>query len=148
MAAFAWPSQHPTAAAIVFVALTAVTTYLAYSRYETEQRRRAFKLRHGCQPATSILPGIGPFGLFNLYRIVKAKNNNRLLDLFHQRHEDLGRTYVNKNMNKHLVMTNDPENIKCVLATRFEDWYVRPNPTAPSITNPPNLAYAQWPRDI
>lgn len=146
MAVFTWPSQHPTVAAVIFIATTALVTYLAYSRYELEQRRRAFILRHGCQPATSFLPGTGPFGLRNLYEIIKAKNENRLLDLFHERHEQLGRTYANKNMNKMHVMTNDPENIKAVLATRFDDWYVTrtiscwPNQTSHFFAYPKTLA--------
>jgi hypothetical protein len=124
MAVFNWPSQHPTSAAIVFVTATALLSYLAYSHYYLEHTRRAFKLRHGCQPATSNLTGTGPFGIFNMYTVVKAKNNNKLLEFFHERHDELGATYVDDKLHRQLVMTNDPENIKCVLATRFEDWYV------------------------
>lgn len=126
MAVFTWPAQHPTSAAIIFVTATALLSYLAYSHYYLEQTRRAFKLRHGCQPAAAKLTGKGPLGLWNLYTVIKAKNENRLLEFAHQRHDDLGSTYINNNLRGqlHVVFTNDPENIKCALATRFEDWYV------------------------
>lgn len=122
MAVFIWPSQHPTSAAIVFVTAISLLSYLAYSRYYLEQSRRAFKLRHGCQPATSTQMGRGPFDLVNLYKIISAKRDNKLLALFHQRHHDLGRTYVSRSRGIPAVLTNDPENIKCALGTRFEDW--------------------------
>jgi len=124
MAVFTWPSQHPTSAAIIFVTATALLSYYAYSRYYLYHSRRAFKLRHGCQPAASELTGKGPLGLWNLYKVIKKKNQNQLLDYFHQRHTELGATYIDENLMRRLVVTNDAENIKCALATRFEDWYV------------------------
>lgn len=124
MAVFTWPAQHPTSAATLFVTTVALLSYLAYSRYYLEHTRRAFKLRHGCQPTTSTLNGKGPLGLWNLYTVIKARNSNKMLQLFNQRHDELGPTYANESFRKLLVFTNDPENIKCALATRFEDWYV------------------------
>jgi hypothetical protein len=70
------------------------------------------------------LTGTGPFGFLNLYKIIKAKNNKQFLELFHRRHAEFGATYVNQNMSRRLVITNDPANIKTALSTRFEDWYV------------------------
>lgn len=122
MAVFSWPSEHSASAAIIFVNAIALLSYLAYSRYYLEQSRRSFKLRHGCQPATSTMKGKGPFGLRNMYEVITAKRNNKLLALFHQRHNDLGSTYISKNRGINVVLTNDPENIKCALGTRFEDW--------------------------
>lgn len=124
MALFTWPAQHPTSAATVFVATVALLSYLAYSRYYLEHTRCAFKLRHGCQPTTSTLNSKGPLGFWNLYIVIKARNSNKLLKLFNQRHDELGPTYANQSLSKLLVFTNDPENVKCALATRFEDWYV------------------------
>jgi hypothetical protein len=104
--------------------LISLASYYAYSQYHLNHTRRAFKLRHGCQPQTSTLTGIGPFGLVNLYKIIKAKNNKQFLEFFHRRHAELGTTYINENLSRRLVITNDPENIKAALATKFEDWYV------------------------
>lgn len=126
MALFTWPAQHPTTAGLIFVTLISLASYYAYSQYHLNYTRRAFKLRHGCQPATSTLTGTDPFGLLNLYKIIKAKNNKQFLEFFHRRHAELGTTYVNQNLSRRLVITNDPENIKTALSTRFEDWYVFP----------------------
>lgn len=124
MAVFTWPAQHPTSAAVIFVTAITLLSYYAYSHYYLSHIRRAFKLRYGCQPSASALTGKGPLGFWNLYKVIKAKNNNKLLDFFHQRHTEFGATYVDENLMRRLVVTNDPENIKCALATRFEDWYV------------------------
>jgi hypothetical protein len=123
MALFAWPAQHPTTAGLIFVTAISLLSYYAYSQYALNYSRRAFKLRHGCQPATSTLTGTGPFGLWNLYKVIKAKNDKQFLEFFHRRHADLGTTYINQNRSRRLVITNDPENIKTALSTRFEDWY-------------------------
>lgn len=123
MVVFQWPSEHPASAAILFVSATALASYLVYARYYLEQTRRAFRLRHGCQPATARQTGRGLFGLGNFYEVVTAKKANKLLALFHRRHEEMGGTYVSSNRRGPLVFTNDPENIKCALATRFDDWY-------------------------
>lgn len=125
MALFTWPAQHPTTAGLIFVTLISLASYYAYSQYHLNHTRRAFKLRHGCQPQTSTLTGIGPFGLVNLYKIIKAKNNKQFLEFFHRRHAELGTTYINENLSRRLVITNDPENIKAALATKFEDWGIQ-----------------------
>ena len=124
MALFTWPAQHPTTAGLIFVTAISLLSYYAYSQYHLNHTRRAFKLRHGCQPTTSTLTGTGPFGFLNLYKIIKAKNNHQFLEFFHRRHAEFGTTYVNQNLSRRLVITNDPENIKTALSTRFEDWYV------------------------
>jgi len=124
MAVFTWPAQHPTSAAITFVTAIALLSYYAYSQYYLNHTRRAFKLRHGCQPPASEMTGAGPLGLVNLYKVIKKKNQNKLLEFFDERHTELGSTYVDANVMRKLVVTNDSENIKCALATRFEDWYV------------------------
>lgn len=117
-----WPSHHPTSAAVIFVAATALISYLAYSRYVLEQTRRAFKLQHGCQPIAAVQRDRGPFGLKSLFRAIKLKKEHKILEFLNDRHVELGRTYVSKGLFKTVYFTNDPENIKCALATRFEDW--------------------------
>ena len=121
MALFNWPAQHPTTAGLIFVTIISLLSYYAYSQYHLNHTRRAFKLRHGCQPATSTLTG---FGIVSLYKIIKAKNGKQFLEFFHRRHAELGTTYVSESLTRTLVITNDPENIKTALLTRFEDWYV------------------------
>lgn len=117
------PSQHEPIVVLFLLAATTLLGYLAYTQHHLEQTRRAFKLRHGCQAATSKQTGRGLFGLRDIYALIKARNEHRLLHFYHQRHEELGSTYVTGNR-KLVVYTNDPENMKCALATRFEDWCV------------------------
>lgn len=120
MAVIQWFSQHEPSAVFFLIAATTLLSYLAYNRFCLERSRRAFKLRHGCQPVTAKQTGRGPFGLRDMYQLIKAKDEHRLLDFYHQRHAEIGSTYVTGNM----VYTNDRDNIKCALATRFEDWCV------------------------
>jgi hypothetical protein len=111
--------QDPSAV-FFLVASTALLSYLAYTTICLELTRRAFKLQHGCQPLAAKQTGRGPFGLRDMYQLITAKNEHRLLEFYHQRHADIGGTYVTNGT----VFTNDPANIKCALATRFEDWCV------------------------
>lgn len=116
------PGQVPASIAIFTVLGTTLVSYLAYSHYYREQTRKAFKLRHGCQQATANRTDGGPFNLGLLYRAIQAKRNHELLSFFHRCHEQIGSTYVSSTVIRNVVMTNDPENMKCALATRFEDW--------------------------
>jgi hypothetical protein len=120
MAVFQLPSLQDPSVVFFLVATTSLLSYLAYTRFCLERTRRAFKLQHGCQPVTAKQTGRGLFGLRDVYQLVTAKNEHRLLECYHQRHAEIGDTYFSGNM----VYTNDRENIKCVLATRFGDWYV------------------------
>lgn len=122
MSLLTWSDNIPASTAIVIVLSTSLLSYLAYSHYSLNQSRKAFKLRHGCQPATATQPDGGPFGLWTLFRAIKAKRNHELLSFFHKRHETIGSTYVAGSVLRNVVMTNDPENMKCALSTRFEDW--------------------------
>lgn len=117
MAIIQWPSMQEPSTVFFFVASTALLSYLGYNKFCLERTRRAFKLQHGCQPVTAKKSG----GLRDLYQLITAKTEHRLLEFYHQRHAEIGSTYVTGSM----VYTNDRENIKCVLATRFGDWYVK-----------------------
>ncbi|KAM0721171.1 hypothetical protein Q7P37_003458 [Cladosporium fusiforme] len=125
MSFFTGLGNVPASTAILIVLATTLLGYLAYSRYHLQQTRKAFKLRHGCQPATATQSDGGLFGLRTLYRVIKAKRNHELLAFFDRRHEQMGSTYVAGSAFRNVVLTNDPENIKCALATRFEDWGVQ-----------------------
>jgi hypothetical protein len=120
MAVFQLPPLQDPSAIFFLVAATSLLSYLSYTQFCLERTRRAFKLQHGCQPATAKQTGRGLFGIRDLYQLITAKKEHRLLEFYHQRHAEIGNTYVTGNM----VYTNDRENIKCVLATRFGDWYV------------------------
>jgi hypothetical protein len=120
MAIFQDSSLQDPSAVFFLVASTALLSYLAYTKFCLELTRRAFKRQHGCQPLTAKQSGRGPFGLRDMYQLITAKKENRLLELYHQRHAEIGSTYVTAGT----VFTNDPINIKCALATRFEDWCV------------------------
>jgi hypothetical protein len=100
-------------------AATSLLSYLAYNKFCLERTRRTFKLQHGCQPLTA-KQSRGPFVLRDLYQLISAKKENRLLEFYHKRHAEIGGTWISGSM----VYTNDPANFKSALATRFEDWCV------------------------
>lgn len=120
MAVFQWPSMQEPSAVFFLVSSAVLLSYLAYTRFCLERTRRAFKLEHGCQPLTAKQSGRGPFGIRDMHQLINAKNEHRLLEFYHQRHAEIGSTYFSGGT----FYTNDRENIKCALATRFADWYV------------------------
>ena len=62
------------------------------------------------------------FGTDFLFESLEALKQNRLLDLTTDRFRRLGSTYYCVALGSWLCMTDEPENIKAVLSTKFDDW--------------------------
>ena len=113
-----------TAVAVV-TCIVGYLAYILYGRAQLQASRKAFKLKHGCQDPSSIYPGLDPFGIIWTYTIVSAAAGRRLLSWAHDSNKRLGRTFVVfGSLSNKGILTNDAENIKCALSTRFEDWSV------------------------
>ena len=95
--------------------------YSMFNRFIFERRARS----KGCQPA-----GVFPFkepilGLDLFLDNLRAIKANRLLFAFRDRFEEFGRhTYWAKNLGQWILFTDEPENIKAILATNFEDFAI------------------------
>jgi cytochrome P450 len=106
----------------LLLCLVAYLTFKAYSLYDLSKRRKYFEQHHGCKPCFHSAPG-DPLGLSTIYEIVQAAREASLLEFFHKNFKRYGRTY---RMGNGSFQTNDAENIKAILSTRFDDWYAIP----------------------
>lgn len=113
--------DSPAAVVIQLLALGWLS-YFVYANVRLERQRHAFKAQHGCQPPASVFKHLDPFGWVAMYEMIDAARNYRLLDYWHNEHKIRGPTYISRTVSRTVISTVDPENIKCVLATRFDDW--------------------------
>ncbi|KAK3393049.1 putative cytochrome P450 protein, partial [Podospora didyma] len=82
--------------------------------------RRAWLL--GCGPAP-VYPHKDPIlGLDYFHGAIQALNSHTLLDFFSKRFEQWGNTHYTLALGKWLLLTNEGENIKAILATKVDDW--------------------------
>ncbi|KAK4164196.1 cytochrome P450 [Cladorrhinum sp. PSN259] len=82
--------------------------------------RRARQL--GCGPLP-VYPAKDPIlGLDTLLSALRAINSHRLLYWFDDRSKICGKTYYGQALGDWLIMTSDPDNIKAILSTNFDDW--------------------------
>ena len=77
---------------------------------------------HGCLPG-KVYPHRDPIlGIDWLLDVVRGIKEHNLLEKWCQIFDEFGDTFWNLNMGSWSVMTNDPENVKAVLSTNFDDW--------------------------
>jgi cytochrome P450 len=103
------------------IALGGLVLYVLISH--VNERRIAAKL--GAKPATNVLTD-GFFGFVVWYKLLKLKKEGTLIDFFKNRyfeapHPEVG-TMETRAFGKHVITTKDPENIKAILATQFNDF--------------------------
>lgn len=113
--------QHPSV--LLLVALLSIyLIYSSYVSYRLEQTRGAIKAQHGCREPRPSPYWWDIYGFFNLYKMVMAARAHRLLEFWEQRFEKFGSTYSTQRRGIRMIATKDPENIKAVLVTKFDDW--------------------------
>ncbi|KAK1768815.1 cytochrome P450 [Phialemonium atrogriseum] len=61
-------------------------------------------------------------GLGHFLESLRANRRNKLLELLAARFERHGATYYFLALGRWLLLTNEPENVKAILATRMDDW--------------------------
>ncbi|CAN3369213.1 cytochrome P450 52A13 [Diutina catenulata] len=87
-----------------------------------EVRKFTYSRKHGCKPPP-ILHETGIFSLPFILKLVKSKNQGYLVDFIVEIFEAIGcETFILKLFGVPIVCTDDPENIKAVLATQFNDF--------------------------
>jgi len=105
------------AAAVALFALSVI-----YKRTRLYLQRREFKKQHGCQPITRKRPMRDPLGILNMMRGARAMKEHKLLDLLLELYETVGTTFAFRFVDKYIIATHDPENIKTVLSLKFNDY--------------------------
>lgn len=81
-----------------------------------------YSRRHGCEDP-KVLQHTGIFSVPFILKLVKSKNQGYLADFIYEIFEALGcETFLLTLFGVPIVCTDDPENIKAVLATQFNDF--------------------------
>lgn len=103
---------------VIFVSLAIISR--AVSRISIAR----FKKKHGCQPVHRVaqFERIIGYGLYKIQR--DALEKKQLLEVGQKRYEENGYTWSFSIMGQTFIHTIDPENIKSVLSSKFNDFGV------------------------
>lgn len=108
------------------LALSLIALFLAYRAYwevTTGAKRRALQKKHGCLPPKKWQAWDPVLGLDRIYALRKAFHEHRLLEWWTKGFSDTkAHTVVACIMGQKIFLTDDPENVKTVLATNFDAW--------------------------
>ncbi|TGO23296.1 hypothetical protein BPAE_0137g00160 [Botrytis paeoniae] len=112
-----------TSSDIITVSLTLCLFYYALKQIRLYFTRRRFQKLNGCQPAQVKYPLKDPiFGLDLVLDTIKNATNLRHLEGTCKRYEQHGTTFTSKLITYPTVFTIDTENVKTILATKFDDF--------------------------
>lgn len=99
-------------------ALTALFVLVRYIGQTLHHRKQSKALQ--CEPAP-----LGPssfFGIPAFIRLGKAVHEKRWIDYLTDQYAVYGKTYRQTFLNRKMVTTIEPENVKAILATQFKDF--------------------------
>lgn len=121
MASFLQSSSPSLVAALSFAAVFLLYQIIQYAI--TEQRRAAFRRSKGCKPVVKYPHKDPIFGLDMILDNVANVKSGRFLPSIRARTERMGaNTYSHLVMGKTTYNTNEPDNIKAILATQFKEF--------------------------
>ncbi|XP_014554309.1 hypothetical protein COCVIDRAFT_39745 [Bipolaris victoriae FI3] len=104
-------------------------TILVAFRVVRARKAARFAVLHGCKPIKGQFPHIPlAFGLDFIVQNIRAFHRNGFLDLLRSRHAAYGNTFSARALARRGVFTIDPENVKTVLAGRFQDYCLGDRP--------------------
>ena len=98
--------------------------YVLYPRLSLHLKRRRFKKHHGCLPAAKSPQTERILGVDIFIENLRCFNGKCLMARLKQRFEQIGNTYSVTIAGNKMVYTIEPENIKAVFATQFDDFDV------------------------
>jgi cytochrome P450 len=122
----------------VVVAGAALLFYLIVSYLVKWQKVNKFKKAHGCKDPLPMPRWDRIFGSDLAINAIRAQLSNRSLDYIKDLHIAVGPTAHGNVMGINLFATVDPENVKAILATQFNDFelgYTRRNALSPLLGN-------------
>ncbi|KAM5468368.1 hypothetical protein MauCBS54593_005110 [Microsporum audouinii] len=108
--------------AIIAAAVAAFCLYYGYLAAIEHFESKKVRLQEKTQPIPKIAQSPVKFGIDFYNRVSKAVEENRYLDLEVELFEKYGDTFSISMFGKTIVMTREPENIKAILATQFEQF--------------------------
>ena len=106
----------------VLLSLVGLICYIFVKKITAYLSGRAFSKAHGCEPIYQIPQSERIVGYGYFKEQMEAARNKTLLETTTKRYEEHGMTWSSTAMGRVFVNTIDPENIKAVLATNFNDF--------------------------
>ncbi|KFY76994.1 hypothetical protein V499_03514 [Pseudogymnoascus sp. VKM F-103] len=114
----------------IFIALIGLIGYAIVRRVIYSVETSTFKRLHGCKPPTR-LPQLDPILGLDLFKTIKQNAVERkALETNVRRSLTVARTMTINLMGQTFVSTCEPENVKSILATNFDDFVVGPRMSA------------------
>lgn len=114
----------------IFIALIGLIGYAIVRRVIYSVETSKFKRLHGCKPPTR-LPQLDPILGLDLFKTIKQNAVERkALETNVRRSLTVARTMTINLMGQTFVSTCEPENVKAILATNFDDFVVGPRMSA------------------
>lgn len=111
----------PTWQLILGFIATSVAYSILSSIYRSIQNRRKAAAQ-GCRPPKKAPGGFLDLGYGNYKTIVEYSSQHRTLDLIYKWNRENGNTYQQVVLGSRGIVTTEPENIKAMLATQFNDF--------------------------
>lgn len=103
--------------------LAVYVIYIVHQYLSLSARRDTIIKAHGCKPISRFPEVENPFlGWRFLLSTMRAYREYRLMELIQDRYNRLGYTIRAKVMLTYVYHTAEPENIKTILAIKFNDW--------------------------
>ena len=109
---------------LVLIATVALTTYYLLGRLQERRTEQRYGRQYGTKPPVKLNDIRPPEGGNYQKETMKAHEERQMLELLKSRHEAGGYTFQANTLGGRIYNTSEPENIKAVLATKFEDYYL------------------------
>lgn len=104
---------------VVAIPLAVRYFHIWVARWLTSRR---FQRDYGTKPPVKLVDVAAPQGSSYYKETVQAFKEHRMLELIRARHEAAGYTFQSQTLGSRIISTSEPENIKAILATKFEDY--------------------------
>jgi len=118
------PQSMASRYSLIVLAIISAITYYVYSSYRASAAKSAFCQKHGCQEMKRLPQSERVLGLAALLQLRRVEKAHRVLDYFTEQLAKNGSTFSVQILRNTTMLTSDPENIKAVLATQFQDYSV------------------------
>jgi hypothetical protein len=109
------PTEHPILTGLALLGLFLIIRNL-YLSFRSHQRAKAL----GCLPA--VHGPSGPFGIGFFLKVAKAAREGTRIQLHDSLYKTYGSTFYQKTPSNDVLFTIDPENIKAILTSQFNDF--------------------------
>lgn len=118
MAVVQYLHSHINGSAVAFLLLGTIA-FFCIRRIVIQYQ---FAKKHGCKPIARSFSKDPFLGLDTLPTTLRALRDHRMLDTAWKNYHIYGNTYRLKELDKNLILTIEPENIKTILSLNFNDY--------------------------